>query len=321
MTPTPVEAFFNGYFEGLDGNHWPNVVLHSWLQLPEQIPSDVDYLVSSVSPRRLLSFLDHYCRSQGWILAQVMEHEPQSYYCVCFMSAAPWHSLKLDVAWDYHRKGRKLLSGSFLLESRHKPDHKSFHVPSPSAEFSYTLAKGLAKSKGPEQVRKRLEELWSQTPGDCQLALNRYFEIHPPSPSGAFPSAIIEAALEPENPAFKKWRVRRWGFAQALWLVRRLRRPYGLSVSLADGLNPDAFATILVAAFRRYEVIGGKTGFLHSLAREYRSTLLIFKDGGKHPGRLRLLDLGKTKSNEDAVRITLEHLSARIRYLLTRSNE
>ena len=319
MTPTPVEAFFNGYFQELDRNQWPNVVLHSWRELPEKILSDVDYLVSGVSPRRLLSFLYDYCRSQGWILAQVMEHEPQSYYCVCFMSAAPWHSLKLDVSWNYCRKGRTLLPGSFLSEHRLRPHHKSFHVSSPSAEFSYALAKGIAKSKGSEPVRQRLEELWSQAPENCGLALQRFFRMHLPSLTAAFPSEMIDAALEPGNTTFEKWRARRWGFAQALWLIRRLRRPYGLSVSLAEPLDPEAYATILLAGFRRDEFGFEKTGFVHRLIREYRGTLLVFRSAGKQTVISRMLDLSKTSSSEDAVRFTLEHLSARIRHLLDKS--
>lgn len=319
MTPAPVEAFFIGYFQELDRCQWPNVVLHSWRDLPEQILSDVDYLVSGVSPRRLLSFLDDYCRSQGWILAQVMEHEPHSYYCVCFMSAAPWHSLKLDVSWDYCRKGRTLLPGHFLLERRMTPHQKSFHVPSPSAEFSYSLAKGIAKSKGSEPVRQRLEELWAQAPEDCELALQRHFGMHPPSRSVAFPSEMIDAALEPGNPNFAKWRARRWGFAQLLWLVRRLQRPNGLSVSLAEPLNSEAYATILLAGFRRYEFGYEKMGFFRRLIREYRSTLLVFRSAENKTSISRILDLSKTRSGEDAVRITLEHLSTRIRHQLDKS--
>ena len=81
--PASISEFFNSYWEAISRRNWTAVILHSWRNLPEKIESDVDYAVRGTQPRELLEFLAKYSRSKGWRLIQVIEHEPDAYFCVC----------------------------------------------------------------------------------------------------------------------------------------------------------------------------------------------------------------------------------------------
>jgi hypothetical protein len=310
MTPEPVIPFFNGYFRELEEKRWPGVILHGWESLPETIGSDVDYLVGGVTRAELLAFLADYCRRKGWQLAQVMEHEPDALYCVCLMAGPPWAAVKLDVAWDYRRKGRLLLPGCGLLAGRRVPSGKSFHVPAAAAEFAYVLAKGLAKSKGAGPVIQRLTTLWQEDAAGCAAALQRHFGVSAADPAAGFPAAVVAAILRPDNRDFDRWRSRRWGFSQLRWLARRLRRPYGLTVAVGRAVDPARVGEILLAAFRRFQVLGADPGFWRRRVIEYRSSLLV--GGPPLAGKPGVLDLSGECSVDACVAAVLAHLRRRL---------
>jgi hypothetical protein len=274
--PVPRDVFFNLYWKELEAKGWPAAILHTWENLPEQIDSDVDYVIGGTSAGELPRFLDNFCQRHGWVLAQVMEHEPNAFYCVCFMEKSPWASLKLDVAWDYQRKGRTLLPGSILLAKRYKPPGKTFYVPAPASEFTYILAKGMAKSKNSDLIIRRLETLWNSDARACTEALDKWFRIDGDRSQSVFPAEQIESALQPYNRRFKKWRSRRWCIDNLLWLTRRLKRPYGVTFALNPEIDRDEFAKALLPAFRRVHLLESAPNRWQRLKMEYRSGLIVF---------------------------------------------
>lgn len=306
-------SFFDNYFRNLEANRSPAVVLHSWQHLPEKIESDVDYLVGDMAPARLLEFLERYCHRNGWILAQAMEHEPGAFYCVCFMTTAPWDALKLDAAWDYRRKGRMLLPGDFLLCNRFVPEGKSFHTPSPKAEFAYVLAKGLAKAKGPAPVIGRLEELWNQDCDGCAGVLAEFFGMEVSSSGRNFPDKQIVSALHPGAPGFDRWRARRWGWQQFRWLLRRLRRPYGLTIATNPHIDRKRLAEILLPGFRRYREFrsGEVPNRWQRLKMIYRSGLVLLAAGPAVRMASDIVDLRAEESLDTCVAVALRHMSRR----------
>jgi hypothetical protein len=313
MKPVSTTAFFDGFFRGLEDRAWPAIILHSWENLPERIDSDVDYLVSGVSPSSLLEFLDDYCCRHGWILAQVLEHESNALYCVCFMSQSPWSTIKLDVAWDYSRKGTRLLSGEFLLAKRRKPQSKAFFAPSSQAEFAYVLAKGLAKAKGEAPVIGRLKVLWQEDPNGCGKVLAEHFGISSPDPTKDFPTEMISEVLAPTNAAFNRWRSRRWGASQIGWLYRRLRKPNGLTISVGKTIDKALLGETLLPAFRRFQILDSSGGLsvLRRREREYRSSLLIGTSENLSPAQSSVLDLRHEDSPDACVLAVLKYLQKR----------
>jgi hypothetical protein len=238
-----------------------------------------------------------------------MEHEPQAYYAVCVMDAAPWSSLQLDVTWDYRRKGRLLLAGAWLLEGRRTPPGKSFQVPAAAAEFAYVFAKGLAKSKGASPVLERLAELWLEDPAGCRKALQSHFSV--PVADFAFPTSTIIAALDPENRCFSRWRTRQWGFSQISWLLKRLRAPYGITLALAPTVDPEQVGAALLAAFRKVQVVTNAPGFFRRRLYEFRSGLTI--GGPSLRGAAGVIDLTAEPTAEASVGAALRHLHKRCR--------
>jgi hypothetical protein len=310
MESKNIIPFFENYFSELESRGWIPTLIHSWSELPERIASDLDYIISGVERGDLVNFIDAFCVRNGWILSQVMEHEPDALYCVCYRNEPPWHALKLDVAWDYRRKGRLLLNGAFLLEGRRRPSGKSFWVPAPAAEFAYVLAKGLAKSKGADPVIRRLAELWEEDPAGCLEVLRCKFGMTKGEHSAcSFPESLVAAALVPGNRRFSRWRARRWGFLQMAWLMRRLRSPYGLTIAVHPNVDAAKVAEALLSAFRGSQVVSADPGFWRRRLFEYRSGLIV--GGETLLGRPWVIDMTSKVTIDACVAAVLRHLHRR----------
>jgi hypothetical protein len=225
------------------------------------------------------------------------------------MTKPPWRALKLDVSWDYRRKGRLLLDGRMLLDGRRQPLGKSFHVPSAAAEFSYVLAKGLAKSKGGAPVIQRLEELWHEDPDGCANALRRYFRFVAAHLTESFPHEMLMEALEPGNPHFEAWRSRKWGISQLAWLFRRLRRPYGATFAINHNLVAADVAEILLPAFRSHQKIAENACFWQRRVYEYRSGIVVGSETLRR--RSGVIDLTEATTTDACVSAALRHLHSR----------
>lgn len=225
-------TFFNDYWFALEEKGWKSLILHSWQNLPEEIPSDVDYAVSGVTPGDLLRFLAEYCRKQGWLLAQVIEHEHEAYFCLCVQSSGTFESVALDVTWDYKRLGHFLVGSELLFKNKYKPDGKAFFVTSPEAEFSYVLAKAAAKGKSFEEIEGRIGELLrvdgrsclasAQSEYGCELTKGQADAVHLRSVGVWYDQA----------PCFKGVRKgKRYGMNEVSLYTRRILNPTGFWLS------------------------------------------------------------------------------------------
>jgi hypothetical protein len=254
--PADLVTFFNRYWAALADRHWPSLILHSWKDLPETIMSDVDYAVAGASAGDLLSFLSEFSRSLEWRLVQVIEHEPNAYFCVCMQYGGSFESLALDVTWDYRRIGHLLVPAKTLQAGSRTVQGKTFRVPSPGAEAVYILAKAAAKGKDFTDVKSRLFELFAEDPADCSKSLDGSLDFK--NPSGVSADALLRDVEQwfPGATAFKNIRSgRRFGPGELKLYLRRIRRPTGLWLKFygrdADHALIEKITEPLIQLFRR----------------------------------------------------------------------
>lgn len=254
MTTTPAQLF-ESFFAELDRQDIPYVILHSYETLPESIPSDVDFAVAAESLHRVPNLMRAVAAQAGWLLVQTLQHETTAFYSVLMDPANPRQFLKLDYCSDYVRNGCRLVSVADLLAGRRR--FKTFWVPSPAAEFIYTLTKALAKKKDMAQVVPKLQRLWQAEPERSAKWFGKIFG------TGAGPLAEwfqrpaeswvqLAASLRRRNryrlpQRLAEWR-RRW---------RRVRQPTGITLVVlgADGTGKSAvierLKVLLAPPFRR----------------------------------------------------------------------
>jgi thymidylate kinase len=164
--------FFAAYFRALEGSDVPYVVLHGYEQYPNYIGSDVDYAVRNDDLPKAARILRETCESRDWAIAQVFHHTVYGYYFVAFNRRSLDQTIKLDVCSHYGRDFSLLLKDEELLGERRT--QSGFYVPAIRAEFSYVLAKALAKRKPLSAVAPRLSELHSKDPEGCVAAFSSF---------------------------------------------------------------------------------------------------------------------------------------------------
>lgn len=151
-------------------------ILHGYEGYPEDVPSDVDCIMSrEMVPEHLVRFLQANRHDVGGTIVQWLQHEATAHYFVLVSndrSAQP-RFLKLDVSSDYRRNGRIFYSSNEILETRRW--HRQFWVPTCAVEFGYYLVKKIAKGTLTEAHGDRLSELFKQTPADCEREITRFW--------------------------------------------------------------------------------------------------------------------------------------------------
>lgn len=240
--PSDIEAFFDGYWSTIKARGWSAIILHSWSTLPVNILSDVDYSIKGCTPHELLMLLHEYCRSQGWELVQVIEHDTNSLYCVCIQKGSDHQCIALDACWDYRRMGHDLLSSEQLHKSSRAVPGKSFDIPAPGSEAAYILCKAAAKAKDFMTVRPRVLELLRQDGESCIHCI-RDFCGYSSMPDSADDSAIlsIERWFNQADKFIKVRSGRRLGMREILLYCRRILKPAGLWISFDEPLDKEAF--------------------------------------------------------------------------------
>ena len=315
------EDFFNGFWGLLKKRGWKSLVLHSWKELPSRIDSDVDYAVAGCRPNELISALDEYSRERGWLLVQVIEHEPSAFFCVCVQDGGEFQRLALDVTWDYRRLGHRLMDSDSLMKGRRTVSGKAFMVPSVGVEASYVLAKAAAKNKDFSEIEAMLEEL-------CQENMMEFLEGIKNSLGFAPLEEVNEEAIlaslkewYPYAPVFEKIRKgKRYGVGELVMYLRRCIRPTGVwigfsgyrsAVWLEDVLRP------IKPLFRRYCEVekARRLGFVKLLSLVIRTSLVVEYSAKKCfiPKRFRkFIEVENERSQSEVSRYILRYLNDRV---------
>lgn len=166
--------FLTLFFDELEKQGIPYVILHSYDQLPEEPSTDIDYAVFDRDVPKIRPIQLDLARQHGWALAQTLRHGVFAWYSVMASLDDPRDNLKLDLCSNYARARRFLVPEKILLEGRRR--HRGFFVPTPAAEFIYVAAKLFdAKNKSPVHYIPRLRELWTKDPGNAQQYFTKVF--------------------------------------------------------------------------------------------------------------------------------------------------
>jgi thymidylate kinase len=125
-------------------------VIHGWENLPDNLSSDLDIVISPPDLSRLVKSLLRLT------LVNILKHEATCFYFVLVTGKNRTFAL-LDAATDYRRNGCVWFDNKALLHE--KVRYKDFWIACPTAEFRYLLVKKILKKSFPKQSRDRILHL------------------------------------------------------------------------------------------------------------------------------------------------------------------
>lgn len=149
--------FLRLLFRLLEENGIRYCVLHSWEELPDNLPSDLDMAVHPGDRGKLPSAF-RALQDNGYQLVQCLNYFAKAYYFVFFwFENNGLRSAAVDIIFEHRRSGLISLSGEELISGRQK--FKDFWVASPATEFTYLLAKRTWKRSVSSPQVRRLKHL------------------------------------------------------------------------------------------------------------------------------------------------------------------
>jgi thymidylate kinase len=162
---------FTTTFDALESAGVKTCILHDYEEYPNNILSDVDFIVF---PDDLSKVLSTIIKLQG-ILVQCLQHESNAYYYVLWAisSSGVNRFLHLDVSGDYRRNGYVFLTAEEILTSRRR--YKDFWIPAADVEFAYYLIKKVTKASLNEVQTNSLVSLYKKNPKGCRQYIHRFW--------------------------------------------------------------------------------------------------------------------------------------------------
>lgn len=152
------------------------VILSGYQGYPDQIDSDVDFMVSEADFARLPALFREADCIQGSQLVQVLQHETSAcYYVVAKQIGAHIAFLHPDAAASYRRCGRLWLHSERVLATRRKSQN-GFWIPAPSVEFEYYLVKRIDKELVESRHLRSLAQLMVEDKHACLSVLAQHFQ-------------------------------------------------------------------------------------------------------------------------------------------------
>jgi len=256
--------FFEAFFRELGKRGIPFVILHSYEQLPEQMPSDIDFAVRCEDLPRLLPLQREVARQQGWALVSVVEAKLSAQYSVFLGPEEPGRFIQLDACGNYVERGCLVLRDTQLLQGA-RP-HRFFSVPAPASELAYLLAKALLKDKPLDPSLPRLRELWEVDPAKADELFNSIVGMD----GGGLGKWFARPAVEWERELRPRIRAQtRFGLVNHLreWvrMVKRILRPSGLHIVILgpDGVGKSTLISqLMLPCFRQSRQFHFRPGVL-----------------------------------------------------------
>jgi len=231
----------------------PYCLLAGYDGFPQQIPSDVDFMVAPHSNTQLPALISSIAQASGARLVQHIQHETTaSYFVLAKLKDNHITYLHPDSSSDYYRKGKRWLLAEPILNNRRRHPH-GFWIPSAADAFSYYLIKKLDKGNLSTLQANELTHRYQEDSKSCR---ERLYKLLPNNEA-----ALLEAALNVDqvfhatewkqvednlarikqamhkNAEPTSWRERWLGWLakmQRVWL--RIREPTGLRIVF---LGPD----------------------------------------------------------------------------------
>lgn len=270
-------GLFMSFFTGLDSAGIDYVIVGRTDGFPEQISSDVDFVVRPADLGRVCDMLWNW--RAGAQLSQVLQHEIGAFYFVLTArfgdSFVHFHP---DVSADYRRRARNWLSADFLLTNRVR-DPAGFWVPGAPAAFAYYLVKRIDKLALGETQAQYLESVLRRDSKGCEAVGRRLlgdaaWEALRPhlTACSSVPAATLaelQHALITRAPRDSMAEQIRGKWLEGRRLLRRVMRPTGLVIAV---LGPDGAGKSTVIDGLRSELaqVYRRTDYFHLRPRLLR---------------------------------------------------
>ena len=253
-----VAHFLRNLFRLLDELNVRYCVMHSWNELPEGLPSDLDLAVHPEDKPKIRSLFDaleplNYSVYQ-WNNYITKGHSFYFYW----NSGRTLNTVAVDIIFEHRRAGMILSSGEELVSGRLR--HGDFWVAPPEVEFSYLLAKKAAKGNASFFQSLRLRQLADRL--GRQTAERIAGEIFRKGYEGRIVEACANGTIDDElgNLNRKPWqripsrhalrKIRYWAgeCRRAIW---RSSHPTGILLAVLgpDGVGKSTLLEGIAAAF------------------------------------------------------------------------
>jgi thymidylate kinase len=169
------EATVRAFLEGLERHCSAYCLLGACDNLPAEVHSDIDFMVTPEDFVRMPQILAGVAGAAEFRLVQEIEHETTAR---CFALAQSRQDKVLylhpDAASDYRRDGRRWLRAEAVLERRRR-HARGFWVASAADNFHYYLVKSLEKGRLEQAQARELQRLFAEDPGGCAQILEQRF--------------------------------------------------------------------------------------------------------------------------------------------------
>lgn len=174
---TAVKAsLFRGFFTLLEQKEIPYAILSNYFEYPENIHSDIDFVVPEQYRASIPSLVQTVCFENDAHLLQISEYHNTSAFS-CFVATlrdnVPIH-LRLDVCSDDHSRDKLILPWEFMLEGRRRY-RDSFYVPAPEKSLLHYLLKRAEKRNLEDRQMGALYRWYQAAPNAAEELLRAYW--------------------------------------------------------------------------------------------------------------------------------------------------
>ncbi|MGB8887826.1 MAG: phosphotransferase [Candidatus Korobacteraceae bacterium] len=243
-------------------------VLGGYRNDPDAGAPDVDVMVHPRDMRQLPSVLERTARIAGGQLIQAIQHETTGCYFILAKPDGDYVGfLDPDCCSDYRRQGRLWLPAEEVIAGR-RP-YQDFYVPSIPDQFTYYLLKKILKQSLTADQLRRLQNLYTSQPAECQGRLSRFW---PPATALEMQRALIDSNLSWFQARRKNLllELRRSAPVES-WLERSAGKLRNLGRRVRRALHPTGM-WVLVAGGEAGLASKVADGLLQSLAPAFRWT-------------------------------------------------
>lgn len=173
---------FEAFIDRMNAAAIPYCLLAGHGSYPEDIPSDIDFVVASAQLDWLYPLLGAVAQDCGARLVQALQHETTAcYYVLAKCGGESIAFLHPDACSDYCRNGRLLLRSEEILAERIKSiddtgEAKGFYIPAPAKAFIYYLVKKIDKGDLQPHHGDYLSSLWCQDQAGCRQEVKRFWK-------------------------------------------------------------------------------------------------------------------------------------------------